>query len=599
MAQEMDISFDILLLRDEILRLAKRPKDSTISIIFATFKHGRRKSDKRDGGDGSEWSILVIMLQILFLIIMMVSIGPLLVDPLFLFVPIINENIKCLALDEKLKKTAIVLRSFTDLPYVCKTIYQVLHVLHALICKDRNSCWWREAGRLFRPEFLLQSILPVLPIPQIVILIFLPKMTGSRSLNGMKFLNSLILLQYVARAYPMFKFCKNYNKSTRELSNNIAMRRKIWIPGLLNFIMYILASYVLGAFWYFFSIQREIDCWISTCRSENGCDLSTLQCDNSGFRNITLLHDLCPTNPPNPVVFDFGIFLNTLQSGIVGTTDFSQKFLMCFSWGLRNLSSFASNLNTSTYAWENVFVIFISMSGLVLFIYLLGHLQTFMQATTRTYRIRLRKEVISQQIRFMLSEYGIPDKLPNAKSPESAAKAIWELVREALEKDEDLPVKNIFSLLPGELKEDIKRHLFLDTLKKLPGLENKDKEVLNAIMEDLEPVNYADGTYIIREGEPLDRMLFITQGIALAYKTTTTGGESGSSSTAYLEKGDVYGKELIGWAATSTPFSGLPISGQTVKSHEKVEVFAIRAARLKSIVSKFSTHFNTQDITMV
>ncbi|XP_048431853.1 cyclic nucleotide-gated ion channel 1-like [Pyrus x bretschneideri] len=118
-------------------------------------------------------------------------------------------------------------------------------------------------------------------------------------------------------------------------------------------------------------------------------------------------------------------------------------------------------------------------------------------------------------------------------------------------------------------------------------------------MEHLEPVDYDDGSRIIREGDPLDRMLFITQGIALVYKTTTTGGESGSSSTAYLEKGDVYGKELIGWAATSTRLSGLPISGQTVKSHEKVEVFAIRAARLKSIVSDFPTHFNREDITMV
>ncbi|XP_068318420.1 cyclic nucleotide-gated ion channel 1-like [Pyrus communis] len=582
--------------RDEILKLAKRSKesmlDSTLTIFAATFGCGRM-SYKRDGGDGSKWSadLVAITLQILYPIIVMVYIGPMLVDPLFLYVPIINENIKCLALDEKLKKTVIVLRSFTDLPYVCETIYQVLPVLHALICTDGNSCRWREAGRLFRPEFLLQSILPVLPIPQIVILIFLPKMTGSRSLNGMKFLNSLILLQYVARAYPIFKFCKNYNKSTRELSNNIAMRKKIWIPGLLNFIMYILASHVLGAFWYFFSIQREIDCWISTCRSENGCDLSTLQCDNTRFRNITLLHDLCPTNPPNPVVFDFGIFLNTLQSGIVGTTDFSQKFLMCFSWGLRNLSSFASNLNTSTYAWENVFVIFISMSGLVLFIYLLGHLQTFMQATTRTYRIRLRKEVISQQIRFMLSEYGIPDKLPNAKSPESVAKAIWELVREALEKDEDLPVKNIFSLLPGELKEHIKRHLFLDTLKKMPGLENKNREVLEEIMKHLEPVNYADGSYIIREGEPLDRMLFITQGSVLTYKTSTIGGGSGSSS---IIRRDFYGEELIGWAEASNSLSDFPISAKTVKSRTEVEVFVLMANDLQLVVSKFRTQSNTE-----
>ncbi|KAM1798572.1 hypothetical protein ACFX12_032626 [Malus domestica] len=583
-------------LSEEILELAKRSKESTLEStlsLFETFEYGRRKSDKRDGKDGSEWSIestIAIMLQISYLIIVMVYIGPMLVDPLFLYVPIINENIKCLALDEKLKKTAIVLRSIIDVPYLYNTILHVLSVLQALRSTDRNSYWWREAGRLFHPEFLLHNILPVLPIPQIVILIFLPKMRGSRSLNGMKFLNLLILLQYVARACPIFTFCKNYNKSTRELSNNIAMRKKIWIPGLLNFIMYILASHVLGAFWYFFSIQREIDCWISTCRSENECDLSTLQCDNTTFRNITFLHDLCPTNPPNPVVFDFGIFLNTLQSGIVGTTDFPQKFLMCFSWGLRNLSSFASNLNTSTYAWETVFVIFISMSGLVLFIYLLGHLQTFMQATTRTYRIRLRKKVIFQQIRFMLSEYRIPDNLPNPDSREPVAEAIWELVREALEKDEDLPVKNIFSLLPNQLKEHIKNHLFLAKLKKVRGLENKDGEVLKKIMGYLEPVNYADGSYIIREGEPLDRMLFITQGSVLTYKTTIGGG-SGSSS---IIRRDFYGEELIGWAKAYNSLSDFPISAKTVKSRTEVEVFVLMADHLQLVVSEFRTQSNRE-----
>ena len=36
--------------------------------------------------------------------------------------------------------------------------------------------------------------------------------------------------------------------------------------------------------------------------------------------------------------FNFGIFLDALQSGVVETsTDFPQKFFYCFWWGLRNL----------------------------------------------------------------------------------------------------------------------------------------------------------------------------------------------------------------------------------------------------------------------
>ena len=89
-------------------------------------------------------------------------------------------------------------------------------------------------------------------------------------------------------------------------------------------------------------------------------------------------------------------------------------------------------------------------------------------------------------------------------------------------------------------------------------------------MEHLEPVNYVDGSCIIREGAPLDKMLFITQGSVLTYKTSGIGGGSGSSSIIRPAKRDFYGEEMIGWAATSTSFSDLPISTKTVKSHAKV-----------------------------
>ncbi|KAM1352969.1 hypothetical protein TB2_032209 [Malus domestica] len=563
-------------------------------IELAKGKYG-----KRDRSDFSinchmfskQFGIKIICIEIVGFFIG----GPMLVDPLFLYVPIINENIKCLTLDETLKKIAIVLRSFIDLPYLLKIIYHVLRLWcklsfmeDSLIAnKMERYLNANEIGLLKSP---IHSILAVLPIPQIVILIFLPTTRNSRSLNIMKFLNLLILLQYVPRAYPMYKLCTVFNKKARETSKQLAKYKQIWIPGVFNFFTYIYASHVLGAFWYFFSIQREMDCWISTCRSENGCNLSTLQCDNTTFRNVTLLNDLCPTNPPNPMAYDFGIFVDALQSGIVGTTYCTKKFLMCFSWGLRNMSSFASNLNSSTNAWESVFVIFISISGLVLFMYLLGHVQTFMQAISKTSQIRQRVGVIFPRIEFMVSEYGLKKEVENA---------IWKLVREALEEDEDNPAENIFSLLPSELKKHMKRHLLLDTLRKLPGLENKDRRVLDAIMEHLEPVNYSDGSYIIREGEPLDRMLFITQGSVLTYKTSGIGGGSASSGNIRLAKPDFYGEELIGWAAASTSFPDLPISAKTVKSHEKVEVFAIRAARLISIVSEFFSHFNTEPPPLV
>jgi cyclic nucleotide gated channel len=35
--------------------------------------------------------------------------------------------------------------------------------------------------------------------------------------------------------------------------------------------------------------------------------------------------------------FDFGIFLDALQSGVVESRDFTDKLFYCFWWGLKNL----------------------------------------------------------------------------------------------------------------------------------------------------------------------------------------------------------------------------------------------------------------------
>lgn len=101
---------------------------------------------------------------------------------------------------------------------------------------------------------------------QVVILIFLPNMRGYNSLNKMKGLNSLIVLQYLARLHPIYSFCMQLNKmKLGELSKpddptkakmpfidkyvdrikSFPVRvPKLWVPGVVNFIMYIIASHV-------------------------------------------------------------------------------------------------------------------------------------------------------------------------------------------------------------------------------------------------------------------------------------------------------------------------------------------------------------------
>lgn len=101
---------------------------------------------------------------------------------------------------------------------------------------------------------------------------------------------------------------------------------------------FLLKFQILGAFFYFFSIQRVTSCWHQTCRITGGCR-TTYHCGDhtSTSVNITLLTELCPISPSNATMFDFGIFGNGLQSGNLGLIDFSEKVFYFVWWGLRNL----------------------------------------------------------------------------------------------------------------------------------------------------------------------------------------------------------------------------------------------------------------------
>lgn len=93
-----------------------------------------------------------------------------------------------------------------------------------------------------------------------------------------------------------------------------------------------------------------IACWQYACQSDNGCKPSTFEChDHPTNRNITSLNAACPISPANTEVFDFGIFLNALQSRIAGSADYSQKLSNCFWWGLRNLRLVCVKILGHTY----------------------------------------------------------------------------------------------------------------------------------------------------------------------------------------------------------------------------------------------------------
>lgn len=49
----------------------------------------------------------------------------------------------------------------------------------------------------------------------------------------------------------------------------------------------------------------------------DACDPSTIDCVNQST-NSTLLNHLCPINPSDTTIYNFGIFLDVLQSHVCG-----------------------------------------------------------------------------------------------------------------------------------------------------------------------------------------------------------------------------------------------------------------------------------------
>ncbi|XWS37956.1 hypothetical protein CRYUN_Cryun19dG0089600 [Craigia yunnanensis] len=492
------------------------------------------------------------------------------IDPLFFYVPVINDDKKCLALDEKMETAASVLRSFTDIFYIIHIIFQFRTGFIApssrvfgrgVLVEDS----WAIAKRYLQSYFLI-DVLAVLPLPQVVILIIIPQMRGLKSLNTKNLLKFVVLFQYLPRVFRIYPLYKEVTRTSGILTETA------WAGAAFNLFLYMLASHVFGAFWYLFSIEREYTCWKDACRNNSECNTRSFYCDDDDSLSM-FLNQSCPIQTPDTTLFNFGIFLDALQSGVVESKDFPEKFLYCFWWGLQNLSSLGQNLKTSTYVFEICFAVFISISGLVLFSFLIGNMQTYLQSTTtRLEEMRVKRRDAEQWMSHRLLPENLRERIRRYEQYK------WQETRGV---DEE----NLLCNLPKDLRRDIKRHLCLALLMRVPMFEKMDEQLLDAMCDRLKPVLYTEESYIVREGDPVDEMLFIMRGKLLTI--TTNGGRTGFFNSEYLGAGDFCGEELLTWALDPHSSSNLPISTRTVRALTEVEAFALMADDLKFVASQF------------
>ncbi|XP_030944921.1 cyclic nucleotide-gated ion channel 1-like isoform X1 [Quercus lobata] len=554
-----------------------------------------------------DWNLIVILVRMIALSL----------EPLFLYGLMINEYKKCVEIDRKLGITAIVSRSILDISYLVLRFhtgflgYQFRkyrkkiknHLVKVRIngatsrsteirgptgptpVKDK---WQTDLRKYILHRHFLFDILVFLPIPQVVMFCILLDVRAMKSLKTLQILNIFIFFQYWPRVFQIYLPRKDLG------SNHEILGERLWVLGPLDFFLYIIAGHVLGAFWYCFSIQRTVACWYMACKNLGGCVRNSFYYCDHDFRYHSVLDEFCPKNMPNAELFDFGVYLDAHQSKILESKNIPQKIFYCFCWGMRNLSSFGSNLQISSDVWENCFVLCITIFGLLLFLYYMGNFQIYLQRRITSKSIaelQQKKKSIAEAAKRKVESINL--WIENKKFRTETSSEIINIVQKKFHEEEDIYVEILISELPAQLQWDVKNEICFEPLKQLMNkiknsLDNPEHEkLLRDICNSLKPVYYNEQCYIVREGEPMDAVFLITDGSAWAFQSSSNGEGTGTASRCAerLEAGHFFGEELLElfWEPSSTNMfnpSKVPIYSKSLKTHTKVEAFALMANEL-------------------
>ncbi|KAK4604773.1 hypothetical protein RGQ29_013012 [Quercus rubra] len=422
------------------------------------------------------------------------------------------------------------------------------------------------ARRYLRGYFIV-DFLSVLPLPQIVVWRFLQSSNGPDALATKQALFFIVLLQYFPRFLRILPLTSELKRTAGVFAETA------WAGAAYYLLLYMLASHIVGAFWYLLAVDRNDTCWRQACSDDDNCK-SSLSCGNPLPASITwgtAFNSHCSTDDTSP--FDFGIYKNALSSKVVSSKKFVSKYCYCLWWGLQNLSTLGQGLQTSTYPGEVIFSIALAIFGLILFALLIGNMQTYLQSLTiRLEEMRVKRRDSEQWMHHRLLPQDLRERVRRYDQYK------WLETRGVDE-------QNLVETLPKDLRRDIKRHLCLALVRRVPLFDNMDERLLDAICERLKPCLFTENTYIVREGDPVDQMLFIIRG--RLESVTTDGGRSGFFNRSFLKEGDFCGEELLTWALDPKSGANLPSSTRTVKAITEVEAFALIAEELKFVASQF------------
>ncbi|EXB38057.1 hypothetical protein L484_020976 [Morus notabilis] len=503
------------------------------------------------------------------------------VDPLFFYALSIGRGgAPCLYMDGALAAVVTVLRTCVDAVHLCHLWLQfrLAYVSRDSLVVGCGKLVWDARAiashyvRSFK-GFWFDAFV-ILPVPQAVFWLVLPKLIREEKIKLiMTILLLIFLFQFLPKVYHSICLMRSMQKVTGYIFGTI------WWGFGLNLIAYFIASHVAGGCWYVLAIQRVASCLRTHCERNMNCNLS-LAC-----REEVCYQFLLPTgtfgNPcggnatvvRKPLCLDvngtynYGIYKWALP--VISSNSVAVKTLYPIFWGLMTLSTFGNDLEPTSHWLEVIFSICIVLAGLMLFTLLIGNIQK------RKLQLRCR------DMEWWMKRRQLPSRLRQRVRHYERQK--WA----ALGGEDEM---EMLKDLPEGLRRDIKRYLCLDLIKKVPLFHNLDDLILDNICDRVKPLVFTKDEKIIREGDPVPRMVFIVRGRIRRNQNLSKG----MVATSVLEPGGFLGDELLSWCLRRPFLDRLPPSSATFVCVETTEAFGLNSEDLKYITDHFRYKFNNE-----
>ncbi|MED6124349.1 putative cyclic nucleotide-gated ion channel 20, chloroplastic [Stylosanthes scabra] len=506
------------------------------------------------------------------------------VDPLFFFLLSTDKRLSCIDIELASSVTTqaiVTLRSMTDIVYF---LHMLLQFRLAFVAPESRVV---GAGEVvddpkkiainYLTGYFVIDMYNVIPLPQIIILLVLPKSFDSSSTrSGANFAKNMLRISMVVQYLP--RLCRFVSLLAGRTPVGFIFE-SAWGNFVINLSMFMLSAHVVGSCWYLFGLQRVNQCLRNACHTINLKEcMRFVDCGyKSSFNSDPDWRVWAENSTANGCFttsgFPYGIYAQAVQ---LTTESFINKYIYSLFWGFQQISTLGGNQTPSYFVWEVLFTMAIIGLGLLLFALLIGNMQQFLQALGQR---RLEMSLRQRDYERWMAHRCLPEEL--RRQVRSAERYNWFATRGV---NEELLLEN----LPEELQRDIRRHLF-KFVKKVRIFSMMDDQLIDAICERLKLKIFIEESTILYPGGPIEKMIFIIRGNLKSTEDKTT---------VSLSEGDVCGEELLTWClekySVNKNVRKMRIAGRRLLSNRTVrcitnaEAFSLQLADLEEVTILFA-----------